>query len=136
MIRLERIVKRFYDELDNGNIMGRKCTRCGYVEFPPVLMCNNCSGQEMEWVKLSGKATLTEFVQASMLSSLPDFAKIAPYGLGTVKIEEGTELNAVIRGISPANADSVRAALPAPLEAEILQQDGYKTVIFRLTKEY
>ena len=36
-IKMERIVQRYYEELENGKIMGRKCPACGAIQFPPEL---------------------------------------------------------------------------------------------------
>ena len=41
---LKPIVKTFYDALEEGTILGRKCLRCGHIEFPPFLCCNACGG--------------------------------------------------------------------------------------------
>ena len=41
---LKPIVKTYYDALEEGTILGRKCTRCGHIEFPPYLCCNECGG--------------------------------------------------------------------------------------------
>ena len=50
---LEPITKTFYDALEEGNILGRKCTSCGHIEFPPYLCCNSCGCLDTEWVDLT-----------------------------------------------------------------------------------
>ena len=50
---LKPIVKTFYDALEEGTILGRKCTRCGHIEFPPYLCCNECGCLDTEWVDLT-----------------------------------------------------------------------------------
>ena len=35
-IKLEKVVNKSYDGLEEGKILGRKCPQCGHVEFPPV----------------------------------------------------------------------------------------------------
>ena len=42
MIKLEKVVQRFYEGLEEGKFLGRKCPVCGNVEFPPVYACNKC----------------------------------------------------------------------------------------------
>lgn len=132
---LERIVKRFYDELENGKMMGRKCTRCGAVEFPPVLCCNECSCMDMEWVEISGKAEMTGFALPGMLSTLPQNEEFQPYALGAVKLEEGTEFNAIVSGVGRANREEVLKKLPVPIKARIAPRDGYSMVVFDLVEE-
>ena len=41
-IVLEKVVETFYKNLEEGKITGKKCTKCGAVEFPPVYACNSC----------------------------------------------------------------------------------------------
>ena len=50
---LKPIVKTYYDALEEGTILGRKCTRCGHIEFPLYLFCNGCGGLDTEWVDLT-----------------------------------------------------------------------------------
>ena len=50
---LKPIVKTYYDALEEGTILGRKCTRCGHSELPPYLCCNECGGLDTEWVDLT-----------------------------------------------------------------------------------
>ena len=50
---LKPIVKTYYDALEEGTILGRKCQRCGHIEFPPFLCCNTCGCLDTEWVDLT-----------------------------------------------------------------------------------
>ena len=61
-IKLEKVVEKFYLGLEEGKILGRKCPKCGHVEFPPVYACNNCGNYETEWYEISGKAKLHSIV--------------------------------------------------------------------------
>lgn len=53
IIKTERIVKTYYDALEEGKVLGRKCTACGHIEFPPYLACNECGNLDTEWVDLT-----------------------------------------------------------------------------------
>ena len=128
---LEPIVKRFYDELENGKIMGRKCKACGVVEFPPVIACNSCGHFEMDWIEMSGRGEVTEIVMpTAMTHSRNDVFK--PYGISCVKIEEGREITAIVCGIPPDAGDEFKARLPLPVKARIFPREGFKTVIYDL----
>ena len=78
VVKTERIVKTYYDALEEGKVLGRKCTACGHIEFPPYLACNECGNLDTEWVDLTNtRATIqqvlpplnvfpeTEFAQAN-----------------------------------------------------------------------
>jgi len=127
---MEMIVKRFYDSLDEGKLMGRKCTDCGAVEFPPVIMCNACSCTSMEWLEVSGEAEMFDFILPSALSAKPNLAPFMPYSYACVRLKEGAELNAVVCGVSRKNKKEIRENMPIPVKAKIVQMEGYKTVIF------
>lgn len=40
-IKLEKVVQTFYEGLEEGKLLGRKCPKCGNVEFPPRI-CLQC----------------------------------------------------------------------------------------------
>ena len=132
-VKLERIVKTYYDKLDEGKIMGRKCKDCGALEWPPLLGCNTCGSTEMEWVEISGKAKLVQFVMPSPITRKPEMDFIKPYALGVVELPEGPAVNVMVRGIDRKNKDIVREQMPVDVHATIVQKDeDYKTVIFDL----
>lgn len=130
-MKMEYIVKRFYDELEKGKIMGRKCKECGAVEFPPVIACNTCGHFEMDWVEMSGNGVVTEIVMPSKMTP-PGHDVFKPFGICCVKVEEGREINAIVRGIPDEVDDNFKSSLPLPVKARIFQLEKYKTVIFEL----
>lgn len=134
-VKLERVVKTFYDNLEEGKITGRKCTKCGAMEFPPVYACNSCGCTDLEWTEISGKAKMKSIVLPAALSTKPEYADLNPYAYGEVEIEEGASLNAVVRGITRKKRKELLDKLPVDVHAEIYQRDGYKTVVFRLDEE-
>ncbi len=134
-IKLEKVVETFYENLEQGKILGRKCPKCGAVEFPPVYACNSCGSLETEWVEISGKAKLHSIVLPAALSSKPEYKALGKYCYGEVELEEGSRLNAVVRGVSKKNRAELQEKLPLPCHAVIYQRDGYKTVIFDLDEE-
>ncbi|WP_415962973.1 Zn-ribbon domain-containing OB-fold protein [Collinsella tanakaei] len=86
---MEPVVKKFYDGVAEGKYLGRKCTECGAIEFPPHLGCNTCGHGETEWVELSGHGTLVSFVIPGIQNDKPYLKEIAPYGYGAVELDEG-----------------------------------------------
>ena len=136
-IKLEKVVQTFYENLEEGKITGRKCLKCGAVEFPHVYACNKCGSWDMEWVEVSGKARLHSIVMPAALSSKPEYKALEKYAYGEVEIEEGARLNAVVRGINKKKRTQMleKGLLPAPCHASVYQRDGYKTVVFDLDEE-
>ena len=134
-VKLEKVVEKFYEGLEEGKFLGRKCTECGAVEFPPVYACNTCGGMDMEWVEISGKAVMKSIVMPAALSSKPEYSQMGPIAYGEVQIEEGASFNAVVKGINKKKRKELLDKLPVPVHAEIFQRDGYKTVVFALDEE-
>ncbi len=131
-VKLEKIVKTFYDHLEEGKIMGRRCLECGAVEWPPKLGCNTCGSPEMEWIEMSGKGQLVQFIMPSPITRKPEMQDIKPYVLGVVELPEGPAANVMVRGVNKKNKDIVEASLPVNVHATIIQREDYKTVIFDL----
>ena len=134
-IKLEKVVETFYQGLEDGKILGRKCVDCGAVEFPPVYACNACGCWDMEWVELSGKAVMRSIVLPAALSSKPEYKGLGKYAYGEVELEEGARFNAVVRGVSKKNRPELEKKLPVACHAAIWQRDGYKTVVFDLDED-
>ncbi len=139
-IKLEKVVNKFYDYLEEGKLMGRKCPVCGAVEFPPVYACNSCGNLETEWYEISGKGVLHSMVLPAALSSKPEYDNLGKrnYCYGDVELEEGTHLNAVVRGINKKKRQEIleNGKLPVPVKAAIFQREaGFKTVVFDLVEE-
>ena len=104
-VKLERITKTFYDNLELGKITGRRCKSCGAMEFPPHLACNACGYHETEWTTLSGKGVLKSFVRTGVLNARLELEdRGLKYVCGEVQLEEGPAINAVILGISKKKA--------------------------------
>ena len=131
-VKLERIVKTYYDNLEEGKITGRKCQCCGAMEFPPVLICNTCGSSDMEWTEISRKAKMKSIMMPGNASSERENADLMPYCLAAVTIEEGSDVNALVRGVTWENRDRLYDSLPVDVRATIVQRDGCKTVVFEL----
>jgi hypothetical protein len=133
MIKCERIVKTFYDALEEGKILGRKCTACSHVEFPPYLACNTCGNLDTEWCEISGKAVATQIMAPSFAFSNAAFKqKVGQYCVGAVKPDESDEINACFVGVNPDRVDELRGKIPFPVKPIIVQEDGYKMVFWQL----
>jgi uncharacterized OB-fold protein len=134
-VKLEKVVQKFYDSLEEGKIMGRKCTKCGAMEFPPVYACNSCGCTDLEWTEISGKAKMHSIVMPAALSSKPEYKALGQFAYGEVELEEGARLNAVVRGISRKKRKELLEKMPVNCHAAIYQRDGYKTVVFDLDED-
>ncbi|MBE5968677.1 MAG: hypothetical protein E7242_00420 [Lachnospiraceae bacterium] len=138
-VKLEKLVQPFYEALEKGKMMGRKCPECGAVEFPPVYACNTCGCLHTEWYEISGKAKMHSIVLPGALSSKPEYKAMGKYAYGEIELEEGTKFNGVVLGITKKNRDDLAAQLPIDVHAKIIDKNdefGLKTVVFELDEKY
>ena len=131
-VKLERIVKRYYDALEEGKVLGRKCPKCGAIEWPPVYACNACGSTETEWCEMSGKGEIDMLVMPTVMSFKPAYKHLEPYAYSSVITAEGNARNVLVRGVTKKNEAYIRAHMPYPVHMEIVQMDGYKTAIFAI----
>jgi hypothetical protein len=55
-------VWEFYENLKQGRFTTTRCTSCGYVSWPPRLLCPECYAMEqMEWVDLPTRGKVLAF---------------------------------------------------------------------------
>ncbi len=72
-------VNDFVTHLEEGKIMGTKCTKCDAVFFPPRADCAKCLSSEMEWFEVAGKGKLVTY---SKLEYAPiGFGEDLPYAI-------------------------------------------------------
>jgi hypothetical protein len=129
---VERLVKKYYDALEEGKVLGRKCPDCGNVEWPPVYACNACGCMDTEWVEMSGEGEMTVCLVPTVMSAKPQYSDLEPYGYCVVRCKEGPERNVMVLNVSKENKDYICKHLPYPVHMQIVQRDGYKTAVFAI----
>ena len=137
-IQMEVAVRKYYEGLEQGKILGRKCKHCGHIEWPPFYACNECGCTEMEWVEMSGKGTISTIILPAVLNAKPENMDLMPYAFSIVTMD-GSEQNALVQGISKENAQELWALMPVPVKAKMIDRGAegkkYKTVIFEIDEE-
>jgi uncharacterized OB-fold protein len=112
-------VNDFVDYLDQGRVMGTRCTECGIDFFPPRSDCSFCLKSGLDWFNISDKTgTLLSFSKMKygpqgFESDLPytiavaDFGSFKMFGRLSNEIPE-TEISigmAVSVAVNPLNDD-------------------------------
>lgn len=103
--------------------MGKKCTKCGNIQFPPVPVCNECSCMEMDWTEMSGEGEIYSLTFSPM--------GVYPYNeepclSGWGKLKEGMPFNSIIINPPEGGADELRDRLrkgPVPVKLIITRLD-------------
>lgn len=75
-------VNDFIDFLEQGKVMGTRCSACGTAFFPPRADCYNCLDSKVEWFEVSGTGKLVTF---SKLKFAPvGFEDDLPYSIAVL----------------------------------------------------
>lgn len=128
---IERIVVKYYDALEEGKILGRKCKKCGHIEWPPYLACNTCGCLDTEWTELSGEAMCNQILPAPACFMEPDLKdRVGDYWHGAVQPENCDEVGTVLININPEKLDEARSRLPIKIRAVITQEYDTKVVFW------
>ena len=91
-------IDQFYKFLSQNKLMGSKCRKCGKLHLPPRPLCDDCYGQDFEWIELSGKGKLLTY---TIIHIAPlQFQALVPYSVGIIELENGLKLPGMISDIS------------------------------------
>lgn len=130
MDKFEPIVKTYYDALEDGKILARRCNCCGAYMYPPMPICQVCSSTDTEWVQITGEGRMLTVGSLGDSHIWPAFQKYLPVRWGEIELAEGPCITGMVTGIK--DEEAIAAMLPLPVKAEIIQDDGFKRVVFHL----
>ena len=84
--RMTDFTAPFWSALGQGRLTTTRCTSCGFLTFPPKIVCPECWCREVEYVTLSGRGRLASFTEICVPPAA--FRHEAPYVIGIVDLEE------------------------------------------------
>ena len=96
---------QFYENLKTGKFTTSKCRSCGYVAWPPRILCPECYGEELEWIELPkrGKVlTFSEQVRGVPLGFEP------PLIHAWVELEQGSPIKKFLSRIINCSAGKLK----------------------------
>lgn len=116
----------YWDATRRGELCLPFCSTCREYIFYPREFCPSCLGSDLEWRKLSGRATLWSYVICHRPS--PGFEEDAPYAIAIVKLEEGPQMmsNIVDIEVTPENL-----ILDMPLELAFQDRGNERVPVFK-----
>lgn len=130
-IKMERIVKTYYDALAEGKVLGRKCLECGHIEYPPYLACNECGNLDTEWVDLTNvRAHITQLIPALKVFPETEFKKKwGGYMAVCVQIEGADPYVTSLIGVPDDRYDEIHDNMDKYLvKPFIIEKDGMNVV--------
>jgi uncharacterized OB-fold protein len=114
------ITARYHREIPQRyRLEAGKCEKCGYVAFPPRLVCPECRGRKFSAVKLHDEGKLLSFTVVRVASD--KFSREIPFPVGIVELNDGVRITAQIADASP---DELQIGQPVRLVFRKIQEDG------------
>jgi len=101
----------FYKALESQQLIGSRCSDCGFLAVPQREICPSCLGHNTEVITLSGLGKLAAFTVIyvpSLMMSKAGYSAKNPYCVGIVKLDEGPSISAQILDLDlsqPGNID-------------------------------
>ena len=87
----------FWDAAREGRLLIRRCLSCETAHFMPRNLCPHCWSDRLAWVESGGGGRVAAF---SIVHRAPTaaFARIAPYVVALIELDEGPRLFSNILG--------------------------------------
>jgi len=110
---------QFEQHLQNGLLMGSRCSDCKALFVPPRTVCSNCQSTDLAWDSASGKGTLIAFT--SIAIGTPAMLKLGydrnnPYISAVIELEEGSRVVARLDQVDARNPESIPIGLPVQVQ--------------------
>lgn len=81
----------FWEGCRRGDLLLQRCAGCGHLQFPPQSFCAACLGENLTWIKVSGRGSVLSYTVIHW-SPNPAYAANAPYVLALIVLDEGPHM--------------------------------------------
>lgn len=114
------VSRPFWEACARHELVLQRCTACDATVFYPRTVCPSCSSDRLDWVPVSGLATLYSYTVARR----PTHRKLAdrvPYVIAIVELDEGPRMTSTVVGTDP---DDLAVGLRLRVDFEDDPEDG------------
>ncbi len=92
--RINRVIEKYEEEINNNKLTGVKCQSCGHVMVPPRPVCRQCRSPDVEIVPIDGRGKLLTWTIIHV--GPPSYENQVPYTVGIVELENGERLTGIV----------------------------------------
>lgn len=100
-----------------------KCEECGFLAFPPRLICPECSSRKFEKTNLTPAGSIVTFTILHVAAD--EFATQTPIPVGIIETDDGARLTAQIADCRP---EDVAIGKRVKLVMRLVQREGHSGI--------
>ncbi|ORA12715.1 Zn-ribbon domain-containing OB-fold protein [Mycobacterium arosiense] len=127
-IAVNRHTEPFWQAAKDRRLTAPKCGKCGTFRLPPTPFCPSCQSTEVDWVKLSGEATVYSFAILHGIPGMPELTVVA----AVVDLPDAPGARLVTNIIDVVPAD-VEIGMPLRVDFSPIT-DGWVLPVFRAVR--
>ncbi|MEA3224284.1 MAG: Zn-ribbon domain-containing OB-fold protein [Thermodesulfobacteriota bacterium] len=109
----------FWSGCKEHGLRFQRCKECGFVRWPPSIICPKCHSKNTEWIVASGRGKVYTYVVYHMAYH-QGFKDELPYVVAIIELEEGPHFLSNIVGCGP---DKVKIDMPVEIEWEDVTEE-------------
>ena len=87
----------YWEAAQHRRLVFKKCSSCGYVQFPPRHVCPKCWSAGAQWISSRGEGQVYSFSIVRRAPTLAHAAKV-PYVIAMIELMDGPRMIANIVG--------------------------------------
>jgi hypothetical protein len=99
----DRATAAFWQGTRRGRLTAPRCTTCGYLLWPPEIVCPECHDASFEWEDVPTSGTLWSYATYHRALD-PAFADDLPYVVGLIDLAPGVKMYGIVLGDPDAMA--------------------------------
>ena len=100
------------------------CNKCGFIAFPPRLVCPECGSRDFKDTMLQPEGTILTYTVIHTPADV--FAVEAPFAVGIIETPEGARLTAQIVDCDPGE---VEIGKKVDLRLRKIQKEGHSGIL-------
>ena len=118
-------VARYWREVPQRyRFEAKKCSKCGFIAFPPRLICPECGNRKFDDYILKDTGKILTYTTIEVGPS--EFADQVPYTVAIVELDDGAKITAMV---ADARKENIKVGGRIKLEFRKIQEDGKAGVI-------
>lgn len=119
------IVPRYTREIPQRyRLEAGKCEKCGYLAFPPRVVCPECGNRAFKTVQLKPAGTILTYTVIHVAED--NFATQTPFAVGVVETDDGARLTAQIVDCKP---EEIEIGKRVNLMLRRIQKEGHAGIL-------